>query len=279
MTGATVQALLIAGRQRLDAAGIDGAERDARWLMGHALGCGAGRVLVHLHDAPTQAQATRFAQAISARALGQPVSQITGERQFYGRPFHVSADVLDPRPETETLIVEALSGPFADVLDLGTGSGCILATLLSERPDARGTGTDISAEALAMAARNLTRHDLSARAHLVHSDWLDRVTGAFDLIVSNPPYITDAAFAALAPDVARHEPRIALTPGGDGLDAYRILARDAPAHLRPGGRLLFEIGHDQGPAVAAICQQARLCDIRVLPDLDGRDRVIAAIRP
>lgn len=279
MSEPTVQALLVAGRQRLEAAGIDGAERDARWLMGHALDCDAGRVLVHLHDAATPEQTTRFEAAITARASGRPVSQITGVRQFFGRPFHISADVLDPRPETETLIAEALSAPFAEVLDLGTGSGCILATLLAERTGATGTGTDISAAALRIAAQNLALHGLTDRATLLRSDWLAQVTGAYDLIVSNPPYISDAAFAALAPDVAQHEPKIALTPGGDGLAAYRVLTRDAPAHLRPGGRLLLEIGYDQGLAVTTLCKQARLADIRVLRDLDGRDRVVTAIHP
>ncbi|MEL6587065.1 MAG: peptide chain release factor N(5)-glutamine methyltransferase, partial [Pseudomonadota bacterium] len=182
---------------------------------------------------------------------------------------------LDPRPDTETLVEAALQAPFARVLDLGTGSGCILLSLLHERPHATGVGTDLSAKALAVAAQNADRVGVATRVTWRQSDWLAAVTGTFDLIVSNPPYITAAEMGGVAPEVLR-EPALALSPGGDGLDAYRAIARDAPNHLDAAGRLLVEIGPTQGGAVCALMAEAGLRNIAVLPDLDGRDRVVLA---
>ncbi|WP_126976584.1 peptide chain release factor N(5)-glutamine methyltransferase [Frigidibacter oleivorans] len=263
----------------LRAAGIEAAAGDARRLLAHAMGVAAERVTLHLADPLDDAQAARFAAAVAARAARQPVAQITGERLFWGRSFRVTRDTLDPRPETELLVAAALEQPFATILDLGTGTGCILLTLLAERPAARGTGTDLSAAALAVAAENAARLGLAPRADFRQADWFDGVEGPFDLIVSNPPYIAAAEMADLAPEVRDWEPHLALTPGGDGLDAYRAIAAGAGAHLAPGGRLMVEIGPRQGAAVAALFSSAGLRAARVLPDLDGRDRVVTAHRP
>ncbi|MCA0206771.1 MAG: peptide chain release factor N(5)-glutamine methyltransferase [Proteobacteria bacterium] len=263
--------------QRLDAAGIPDAPRDARLLLAHALGIAPDRLTLVLRD-PAGAEQAAFREAIARRAAREPVSHITGRRLFWGRAFHVTADVLDPRPETETLIAEALGGPFDRVLDLGTGSGAILLTLLAERPAARGLGTDLSDRALAVARGNAAALGLEPRADFARGDWFGPVTGRFDLIVSNPPYIAEAEMAGLSPEVLR-EPRMALTPGGDGLDAYRAIVRGAGAHLTPGGRLMVEIGPTQGAAVAGLMAGAGLQGIACRPDLDGRDRVVSAHWP
>jgi release factor glutamine methyltransferase len=202
------------------------------------------------------------------------VAQITGQRAFWGRQFRVTAEVLDPRPETECLIEAALALRWSRVLDLGTGSGCILLTLLAERKSATGLGTDISAAALAVARGNAAGLGLASRAEFRLADWWQGVEGRFDLIVANPPYIAAAEMADLAPEVRLWEPAGALSPGGDGLAAYRALAAGALEHLGPGGHMLLEIGPSQGRAVPALLAQSGLDGAEVLPDLDGRDRVV-----
>lgn len=254
-------------------AGIEDAGRDARKLVAHAAGIGTDRVLLHMEDDLTDAQDARFRAHVQSRLDRRPVSQIVGARLFYGREFIVTEDVLDPRPETETLVSEALSGAFDRVLDLGTGTGCILLTLLAERPDASGVGADLSAAALAVAGRNAERLGVAPRCSMVRSDWFVAVAGTFDLIVSNPPYVAADEMAALAPEVA-FEPRMALTDGADGLSAYRALIAGARAHLAPGGRLMVEIGWRQARDVAAMMDAAGLTAVRIVPDLDGRDRVV-----
>ena len=263
----------------LQEAGIEDAARDARVLLAHALGIGHDRLTLKLQDEMTPPQEAMYDAALAARRARQPVAQITGRRLFWGLSFRVTRDVLDPRPETETLVAEALSRPFLKVLDLGTGSGCILLSCLKGMPLARGLGTDISDAALQVAMGNTRDLGLEARARFRKSDWFAGVTGAYDLIVSNPPYIAAEEMPALAPEVRDWEPHLALTPGGDGLDAYRAITRGAGARLMPGGRLLVEIGPTQGAAVADLFAVAGLQDVRVLPDLDGRDRVVTGEKP
>ncbi len=275
----TAAAALPAAIRRLRAAGVPEAAGDARKLLAHALQIAPDRLTLHLNDPMTPAARARFDQGLAARTRRQPLSQIIGHRLFWGRRFQVTSDVLDPRPETEILIAAALTAPFERVLDLGTGTGCIVLTLLAERQSATGLGVDISPAALAVAQTNAQAHDLTARLTLHLSDWLGAVTGQYDLILSNPPYISAPEFAGLAPEVRHWEPRIALTPGGDGLAAYRIIAAQAPAHLAPGGRLLAETGPAQAAAVAALWQAAGLTDVAILPDLDGRPRVVCGRLP
>lgn len=261
---------------RLAAAGVEDPLRDARLLLAGAAGLAADRLSLHLGDPLTPEAALLFEAAVAAREARRPVSQILGRRAFWGRVFRVTPDVLDPRPETECLVAEALAAPFRRVLDLGTGSGAILLSLLADRPAARGLGVDLSPAALEVARGNAVA--LGVVAEFAVSDWFAAVTGRFDLIVSNPPYIAEAEMAALSPEVL-HEPRLALTPGGDGLDAYRAIAAGARAHLEPAGRLLVEIGPTQAAAVRALFAGAGLTDLRTLPDLDGRDRIVAARAP
>ncbi|MCV2446878.1 peptide chain release factor N(5)-glutamine methyltransferase [Paracoccus sp. DMF] len=274
MTGAEA---LRQAAERLSQAGIADAAGDSRLLLAHALALPRHHLSAALAVPLPPEALRRFDAAVAARAARQPVSQILGRRAFWKHDFRVTADTLDPRPETETLVEAALAQPFASVLDLGTGTGAILISLLAERPGARGTGTDISAPALAVARDNAAR--LGVRADFIQSDWFLAVSGAFDLIVSNPPYIALAEMADLAPEVRDWEPRGALTDEGDGLSAYRAIAAGAPAHLNPGGRLMVEIGPTQGAAVAALMAAAGLEQPRILPDLDGRDRVVMARKP
>jgi release factor glutamine methyltransferase len=265
--------------RRLSVAGVEGAARDARRLLAWALDLSPDRLTLALPQPLTSDAAARFDMAIARRVAREPVSHITGRRLFWGREFAVDRDVLDPRPETEALVALALEEPFERVLDLGTGTGCILVTLLAERSSAIGTGTDISAAARSHAWGNAVRHRVSDRTEIVAADWFrpldDRgITGRFDLIVSNPPYIALDEMEGLSPEVRGHEPRLALTDEGDGLSAYRAIAAGVTRFLVSGGRVLVEIGPTQGPAVSGLFRQAGLEDVTVHPDLDGRDRVV-----
>ncbi|MBD3788216.1 MAG: peptide chain release factor N(5)-glutamine methyltransferase [Sphingomonadales bacterium] len=273
------QLALVEASRRLAAAGIEGAALDARRLLAHALGEPPERLTLRLQDDLTAPEAAAFEAAITARAARQPVAQITGKRLFWGREFRVTRDTLDPRPETETLVAAALEEPFAKVLDLGTGTGCILLSLLKQISFAAGLGTDVSAAALDVARGNAEALGLGTRARFQQADWFAGVGGYFDLITSNPPYIAADEMAGLAPEVRDWEPFGALTPGGDGLDAYRAIARGAPARLMPAGRLMVEIGPTQGAQVAALFAAAGLERIEIRRDMDGRDRVVIARKP
>ncbi|WP_412562952.1 peptide chain release factor N(5)-glutamine methyltransferase [Thalassobius sp. MITS945101] len=274
----TVQALLVAAGRRLAAAGIEAG--DARALLAHVLAVPRDRLILMGPDDVTPEVAARFETALQARLDHRPVSKITGRRLFWGREFQVTDDVLDPRPETESLIAEALAGPVPKrFLDLGAGTGCIPLTLLAEWPEAQAVAVDVSDAALNVTRQNAEALGVNARLKLQLSDWFDAVEGHFDLITSNPPYISDAEMQELSPEVFHHDPHLALTPGGDGLAPYSVLANGAMAHLCDGGRILVEIGWKQGVAVAAIFQDAGLRDVKVLPDMDGRDRVVSGHKP
>lgn len=224
-------------------------------------------------------QGVDLADLVARRATHEPFSHIAGRRAFWNHDFFVSSDVLDPRPDTETLVEAALSLSFDTVLDLGTGSGCILCSLLAERASTTGTGTDISAAALDVARRNAEHTGMASRANFMESDWFAAVEGRFDLITSNPPYITETAYAELHPTVHRFEPRIALTPGGDGLAPYRTIAAEGANFMTPDGYVLVEIGHDQGANVQSIFKARGWRDVACIPDLNGKDRVIRAKAP
>lgn len=261
---------------RLRAVGCADPAADARRLMAHALGVAPGRVTLLAQEALDPDAEARFDSAVTAREARQPVAQIVGRRSFWGRDFLVTPEVLDPRPETETLVGAALAEPFVRVLDLGTGTGCLLLSLLAERPDATGLGIDISEEALAVARRNATALGLAGRATFRRGNWTEGVTGRFDLIVSNPPYIAEGELAGLAPEVRHWEPVIALSPGGDGLGAYRAILAGIPGLLAPRGRVMVEIGPTQAPEVGALMSGAGLAPAQLLHDLDGRPRVLVA---
>ena len=272
----TVFEMVANAAQSLRAAGIDSAARDARALVAHALGVAADRIVLLGSDPIDLKAQERLAGYLERRLRHEPVSKITGWRQFWGRDFHISKAVLDPRPETETVIVEALKHPAATVLDLGTGSGILAVTLMAEWPKAQALATDISPAALAVAGKNAARYDIGDRLSFPQSNWFDGVQGEFDLIVANPPYIAMEEMAGLDRDVRDFDPHIALTPGGDGLDPYRVIAAAVGRHLSPDGRLIVEIGHQQAADVLQIFQDAGLSSLCCHPDLAGRDRVISA---
>lgn len=267
------------GTRALREAGIPGPERDARLLLAEAIDLPVSRLTLEPDWPVSRAQAEQFHAYLARRVAREPVSRILQRRSFWGRPFEVTPDVLDPRPETESLIAKALEGPVPDrLIDLGCGSGIIGVTLLAEWPKARGVLTDISPPCLDVATRNAAAHGVNDRISFMKSDWFQSVSGQFDLILSNPPYITQDEMAHLDPDVALHDPHLALTPGGDGLSPYKILAAGAMSHLAPNGRILVEIGWRQGPDVAQIFADAGLNQVEIYPDMDGRDRVVSGMK-
>jgi release factor glutamine methyltransferase len=259
--------------------GAEAAAREVRLILAHASGWSPAQVSV-AGEVPLPEAVRAGAEAMVARRVArEPLAQIIGDWGFYGRSFRVTRDTLTPRPDTETLIDLALGAPFLRVLDLGTGTGAIAVTLLAERPGARGVASDISAAALAVAGENAQRHGVAGRLDLPRSDWWAEIAGRFDLIVSNPPYVSEADYAGLAPEITCWEPRAALTPGGDGLSAYRAIVAGLGAHLEPGGRCMVEIGAGQGDAVAALFEAAGLVGVAVHPDLNGKPRVVAGAMP
>ena len=213
-----------------------------------------------------------YGSLLARRAKREPVSHLTGLRGFWGRDFVVTDAVLDPRPETEILVAAALEEPFGRVLDLGTGSGCILITLLAERPGATGLGLDLSGSAVEIARANATRHGVMERASFARSDWLAAAEGHFDLVVTNPPYIAASELPGLEPEVRDWEPRLALTDEGDGLGACRTILAAALVHMAPGARLILEHGPGQSESIALIGRAAGFAPPEVRHDLDGRAR-------
>ncbi|WP_093321259.1 peptide chain release factor N(5)-glutamine methyltransferase [Shimia haliotis] len=258
----------------LAAGGIEGAPREARLLVAHVTGISVSRLTLEMGEAASSAHQEKLLPLVARRIAREPLSHLLGKRAFYEHEFKVTADTLDPRPETETLVAEALKEPFVRVLDLGTGTGAIAISLLAARPAARGVATDLSGAALAVAQENAAAIGVADRLEFVQSDWFSAVSGQFDLIVSNPPYIAAEEMAGLAPELA-HEPRMALTDEGDGLAAYRVITANAKAYLAPEGRLLVEIGHRQGADVAALFADAGFGNVGILNDLDGRNRVVS----
>ena len=279
MSAPTAAQAMVAATARLRAPGVPDPARDARILLAHAASVDAARVTLIAPEEIAPDIAERYEKLIALRAVRVPVSHLVGQRAFYGRDFKVSRDVLDPRPETESLIELALSEPFERVLDLGTGSGCILVTLLAEQQDARGVGLDLSEAACLQASANAVLHGVQARAEIKQSDWFSAAEGRFDLIVSNPPYLAQSEMADVSPELRLHEPEMALTDGQDGLSVYRIIAAQAQGYLTPTGRVLAEIGWQQGADVKAIFEAAGWGRVRILPDLGGRDRVLWADTP
>lgn len=275
----TAAEAMVAAMARLRAAGVPDPARDARVLLAHAASVDAARVTLIAPEDIAPEIAERYDNLIALRAVRVPVSQLIGAREFYGRAFDISRDVLDPRPETEALIEVALSAPFERVLDLGTGSGCILVTLLAERTEAQGIGVDISENACLHASANAARHAVADRAQILQSDWFDAVEGRFDLIVSNPPYLSLSEMDEVQPELRDHEPRIALTDEQDGLSAYRVIAAHAQGYLNAQGRVLVEAGWKQGREVAQIFEAQGWGEVAILPDLGGQDRVVFASKP
>ncbi len=260
----------------LSEAGVDSAARDSRALMAAALEVTADRVMLIAEDPMPVSALRRFKMFIRQRIARKPVSRILSRRLFWGREFLVSPHVLDPRPETEILIATALrEGPRHRILDLGTGSGIIAVSLLTEWRDAVALATDISPQALETAYANAFNAGVERRLRTLRSDWFEWVTGSFDIIVSNPPYVTATEFDTLEPEVRLYDPAIALTDGADGLSAFKSIRTDLTRYLEPGGFVLVEIGPSQGAAMSRMFMETGLIDVTVHKDFDGRDRVVS----
>lgn len=260
-------------------AGVDTPDLDARILMGSALGMTREHMLIHATARLNQPQVGRVLGFIARRVDREPVSRILGRREFWSLDFQLSPATLDPRPDSETLIDEALAGipdkkaPLS-ILDLGTGTGCLLLALLSELPNAVGTGIDRSEEAVVTATANARRLGLGQRARVAVGDWGAEVNDRFDLVVSNPPYIPEAEIEALAPEVVRFDPLAALAGGPDGLDAYRTIIAQLPNLLKSNGKVIFEVGAGQSGDVSALLASAGFGAIGTRRDLAGVERAV-----
>ena len=279
---------------RLAAAGLDQPALDARILVGHALNLDRDHLLTRA-DQPVPVEAGLRLEALVMRRLArEPVSRILGRREFWSLDFTLAPETLDPRPDSETVVEAALAlTPVSDaplvILDLGTGSGCLLLAVLSERPQARGLGIDASPGAVAAAAANAAHLGLANRAHFAQRDWTQPdwcsglvegiATPRFDVILANPPYIPDGDLPGLEPEVARFDPLAALAGGIDGLDAYRRLAPQLPKLLTPGGVVIFEVGFGQAPQVAELFAAAGLQCLGTRTDLGGVERCVLARLP
>lgn len=277
----TIGLLIDEATAALAAAGFDEPRRRARRLAGAALGLSASEVFAH-PERPVGADERRRIAALLARILArEPISRVFGVREFWGLEFRLSPDTLDPRPETET-VVEAVLARLQDrtwpyrLLDLGTGSGCLLLALLSELRSATGIGIDLSFGAANAARGNAEALGLGDRAVFAAGNWGAALRGRLDAVVANPPYIATATIAELAPEVRDHDPSLALDGGADGLAAYRAIADDLPRLLTPCGLFAAEIGFGQHWAVTAILEKAGLAAETVIPDLAGIPRCIVA---
>lgn len=275
----TVGEALAEATKRLAEAGIERPQAEARILLEAASGRGRGQIIAFPEHALTSAQRDRFDAQVSRRCAREPVSRILGKREFWSMSFAVGPATLDPRPDSETLVAAVLAripdrNAGITLLDLGTGTGCLLLALLSELPQAQGVGIDISAGARDTAATNAEALGLSARAAFRLGDWARDISAQFDVIVSNPPYIESTSIAGLEPEVAQYDPRGALDGGADGLSAYRALIPQAAERLKPGGLLALEIGAGQGEAVRVLAAQAALIDLGSARDLAGIERCL-----
>jgi len=265
-------------------AGIESPEADARVLLGRALRLSRAQLLSQ-SDRLLESREVAAISALAARRLRrEPVARILGEKEFWSLSLQVTPDVLVPRPDTETIVETALdfvtgrglrNEPLR-ILDIGTGSGALLLALLRELPNATGAGTDISDAALRIARGNAERNGLSSRAHFAACNIADSVSGPFDLIMSNPPYIARGEIATLEPEVRDFDPALALDGGNDGLDAYRVIAREARRLLAPQGFLVVELGAGQEDAVRALMAAAGLAPDAARPDLAGIPRALGA---
>lgn len=274
-----LHARLAQARRALVGAGIDPDEAalDAEVLARHALGWDRARFLTHVREPVPPDLDPRFEQLLARRLAREPVAYIVGHREFWGREFEVTGDVLVPRPETELIIEETLEDartrqPFRTIVDVGTGSGCLAVTLAVEFESAGVYATDVSAAALAVAARNAARHGVADRIVFLECDVLDRFTGTADLIVANPPYVPSSEADRLQPEVTQYEPHAALFGGDDGLEIMRRLLSSASTRLAADGLLVVEFGFGQETDVRRIAECGGWRVVRIRADLQGMAR-------
>lgn len=267
------------GCRTLQAAGIEEAALDARLLLEAVCGTDRNDLLVHGEQPVAPEAEEKYLNWIRQRAEHIPLQQLTGEQDFMGLTFAVNEHVLIPRQDTEILVEEVLKELHDGmrVLDMCTGSGCILLSLLHYSNDCEGLGVDLSAEALEVAGRNVLKvltPEKAEHAHFLQSNLFEKVEGKFEIIVSNPPYIASAEVEKLMPEVRDHEPRMALDGTEDGLYFYRRIIEEAGKHLVSSGMLFFEIGYDQGQAVSELMRTEGYCEVQVVQDYAGLDRVV-----
>lgn len=273
----TLSEACLFGEKRLEEAGVPEAGLNAWLLLEYASGCTRSRYYAYPEELLEEEKEREFRGLLEQRCRRVPIQYITGVQEFMGHSFLVNDQVLIPRQDTEVLVEEALKylKPGMRFLDLCTGSGCILLSLLLSCPEASGTGSDISRGALQTAEKNRDR--LAPGAVLVESDLFDGIEGVFDMIVSNPPYIRREELPDLMEEVRLYEPVSALDGHEDGLYFYRRIAGESPSYLKPGGRLYLEIGYDQGVTVPQLLKEQGFCEIEVKKDLAGLDRVVKGI--
>lgn len=262
------------GQRELNQAGIEDAAVDAWYLLEFTTGISRAMYFLKMQDEMSEEQKEKYQEYIQIRASHIPLQHITGVQEFMGMEFDVNEHVLVPRQDTEVLVENVLKilRPGMKILDICTGSGCILISLLKMCQGVLGTGTDVSEEALKVAERNNAK--LRVEARLIQSDLFENVQGKYDVIVSNPPYIRTAVIEELKEEVKCHDPFIALDGKEDGLYFYREIVDKSRAFLNSGGKLYFEIGHDQGEDVKRLMEDAGFVDIIVKKDLAGLDRVV-----
>ena len=282
MSELSIAQVLVEAAQVLRRAGVPEARREAGSLLAHAIARDRTFLITHADELLSSDDTNRFRSVVERRAAGEPLQYITNRQEFFSLDFEVTPDVLIPRPETELLVETALEllketeQPF--ICDVGTGSGCIAISLLHEQSRARVVALDISPRALQVAARNAARHNVRDRLSLVASDCFSALESSnvrFSMIVSNPPYVAASALDGLQREVREHEPRVALSPGADGLSVIKRIVADAPGFLNSGGHLLLEIGFDQHEAVRELFNEEvwQLLDIH--KDLQGIPRTVA----
>ena len=278
-----VEEALARATRRLAEAGVETARLDARLLLASVDGMSASAVLLDPQRVLAAEAEAAFGRLVDRRVRREPVSRILGRREFWSLDFAISLATLDPRPDSETLVEAALAQfgpePRQRVLDLGTGTGCLILAVLSERPRWVGLGIDIADEAVAVARANARTLELSERVHFQTGDWDKGLVGSFDLILSNPPYIPSSEIAGLSPEVATFDPLRALDGGVDGLDAYRALAPALLRLLTPQGRAIVELGKGQVEAIEGIMEKAGLTAFERRRDLAGVERCLVLGRP
>ncbi len=280
----TVGSSLAEAVMLLAGAGIEEPRREARLLMASALSVDTASILGHPGRLLARFEHARFAALLARRAAREPTARVLGRREFWSLDFALAPETLVPRPDSETVVEAALAnisdrGAALRVLDFGTGTGCLLLALLGELPASTGIGIDIAPKAALVARRNAAALGLAGRSQFVAGSWGTAIAGRFDVIVANPPYIASEAIAALAPEVARYDPRIALDGGTDGLHSYRALAPDIVRLLGDNGLAVVELGAGQAESAGAIMRRAGLAIAAICNDLGGTERCLVLRRP
>lgn len=270
----TYRELFEYGKKQLEDAGIEEAALDARLLLEYICHTDRNALLVHGDSVRSNLEEQFYRMVIEKRAQRIPLQHITGQQEFMGLTFKVNEHVLIPRQDTEILVEEAMRylSDGMRILDICTGSGCILLSLLKYSNECEGLGVDISDDALAVARENT--QNLGLETEFRHSDLLEKVEGKFDMIVSNPPYIETAVIDTLMPEVREHEPMLALDGREDGLYFYRRIVEQCTSYMTRGARLFFEIGYDQGEAVKDMMIHKGFCEVEIIKDYAGLDRVV-----